>query len=398
MTVKVVQIIDRLNVGGPTRYVTWLGSCMSTDEFENVVITGNIVAGEGDMSWYAKDADVKLHFIPELSREISIKDITVLCKIILLLHQLQPDIVHTHKAKAGALGRIAAYLYRLSSKKNCRIVHVYHGHVFHSYYGHLKSKLFILIERLLAKLLTDVIITISQQQCLEILNKYFIGTVQQHRVIPYGLDFSTSPGPSLHNILGINTDVPIVGLVGRLCEIKNPSMFIHAAQILKTRQLNIKFVIIGDGHLRSELELLVADLDLVDTVLFTGFRDDVMNLYRDLNIITITSFNEGTPFTLIEAMNFGVPVVSTQVGGVVDLMGHKIKLLDLPDGVKSWENGLTVSSKDIVSFADAVQYLIEHQEIAKKIGNTALEFVRLNYSKQRFISDMSRLYKDLTAF
>jgi glycosyltransferase involved in cell wall biosynthesis len=253
-----------------------------------------------------------------------------------------------------------------------------------------------LIERLLAKLLTDVIITISQQQHFEIFNKFSIGTVQQHRVIPYGLDFSTSPGPSLHNILGIKSDVPIVGLIGRLCEIKNPSLFIQAAQILKAKQLNFKFVIIGDGHLRSDLELLVADLDLVDTVLFTGFRDDVMNLYSDLQIITITSLNEGTPFTLIEAMNFGVPVVSTQVGGVIDLMGQKINLTDLPDGIESWENGLTVSSKDIVSFANAVQFLIEHNEVANKMGCRAIEFVRRNYSKQRFVEDMSGLYRDLT--
>lgn len=398
MTVRVVQIIDRLNVGGPTKYVTWLASCL-TDQFKTCVVTGRIISGEEDMTWYAKNAGVDLLVIPELSREISYKDIIVLYKILVFLFRFKPHIIHTHKAKAGAVGRLAAYLYRMLSGHNCKIIHVYHGHIFHSYYGNIKTKLFITIEQFLARYCTDIIVTVSQQQRQEINEKYQIGHKCQYRVIPYGIDFSTSLSnlPSLNRILGVSKKIPIVGFVGRLCEIKNPALFIQAAKLLKLRKIECKFVLIGDGNLRKNLMLLVSKLDLNDTVTFMGFRNDVMNIYSDLSIISITSFNEGTPFTLIEAMNFKVPVVSTLVGGVVDIMGDPNEIIDLPNNVTAWSNGLTVQSQDVTAFADAIQYIIEHNETAKIMGCNARHFVETRYSQQRFVLDMKNLYRQLTS-
>jgi len=397
MAIRVVQIIDRLNVGGPTKYVTWLSSLL-IDEFETCVVTGHIVKGEGDMSWYAKKANVDLRVIPEFSREISIKDFIVLYKMITFLCYYKPQVVHTHKAKAGAIGRLAVYVYRILTGKQCKVIHTYHGHIFHSYYNRYKTKLFVIIERVFAKYFTDVIITISRQQKQEINEIYRIGNKNQHRIIPYGLDFSISDEyvPCLNHILGVSNNVPIVGFVGRLCEIKNLTLFVHAAKLLKSKGIKCKFVLIGDGNLRSDLESLVAELGLKDTVFFMGFRNDVMNIYTNFTLISITSLNEGTPFTLLEAMHFKVPVVSTLVGGVVDIMGEPVQLTDLPPNVSAWENGLTVKSQDTVAFADAVQYIIEHDKLAQTMGRDASKFVGLHYSQQRFLLDMASLYRQLS--
>lgn len=399
MAKRIVQIIDRLNVGGPTKYVTWLSADLSPEEpreFETLLITGTVPPGEGDMSWFARDAGLSPLIIPEMSRELSLKDILVLWKLIIILFKFKPDLVHTHKAKAGAIGRAAALIYRTLTGRKCRIVHVYHGHIFHSYYGRLKSSIFVAIERLMAIIATDRILTISNQQRREIAEDFRVGFPRQHVVIPYGLDFTVTSGPSLRQIPSLaDPQIPLVGLAGRLCEVKNHEMFIEAAEILQQRGVRVKFVIIGDGHLRNQLEAMVKDRNLGDTVCFTGFRDDVMNLYQDLTIAAITSLNEGTPFTLIEAMNFGVPSVATAVGGVVDLMGAR--LADHPEfpGVNFWENGLTVSSRDSKAYADAIQYMLTNDSTRIDKGSNARQFIEANFSKQRFLRDIALLYREL---
>ena len=395
MTYKIVQIIDRLNVGGPTKYVAWLTSGLPASDFTSYLVTGSIVTGEGDMSWYVEEAGIKPIIIPELSRELSMNDFQVLWKVIRLLFSIKPDLVHTHKAKAGAIGRLAVFIYRILSGNKCKVVHVYHGHIFHSYYGKLRSYVYVLIERMLGRLKTDVILTISTQQQDEIKNTYQIGRSVRHEVIPYGLDFTVTKGPSLNEVLELQSDVLMIGLVGRLCEVKNHVQFIRAARTLKDRGLPIRFVIIGDGHLRPQLEQLVSELDLIDTVIFTGFRDDVMNFYQNLTIATITSLNEGTPFTLIEAMYFRIPVVSNLVGGVVDLMGKPIEISGLPDGVECWEHGLTVQKNELAAYANAIQFLIENEELRLEMGNLAAQFVVENFSRNRFLLDMKNLYVSL---
>jgi glycosyltransferase involved in cell wall biosynthesis len=394
MAKRVMQIIDRLNVGGPTKYVTWLAAGLDPAKFQNLVVTGTIPPGEGDMTWFARQAGVEPLIIPEMSRELSMKDFLVLWKLLRLMISYKPDLVHTHKAKAGAIGRLAVLLYTLLTGNSCRVVHIFHGHIFHSYYGRIKTGIFLIIEKILARLATDRILTISEQQRQEIGDTFGVGVPAQHEVIAYGLDFSAPAGPSLHSILGVSSDIPIIGLVGRLCEVKNHEMFIESARILNERNIPVIFAIIGDGHLREDLEKKVSQLDLNNMVHFTGFRDDVMNLYRDLSIAAITSLNEGTPFTLIEAMNFGIPVVATAVGGVIDLMGAKISGAQI-GRVEFWQNGLTVDSRDAAAYADAVQYLIENPITRREMGGQAAGFCLAHYSRERFIRDITDLYDRL---
>lgn len=387
MPIRVIRIIDRLNVGGPAKHVTWLTAGLDPSEFETLLVTGTVPPGEGDMSWFAHQSGVEPLVIPEMSRELSPRDLLVVLKLLRLFFKYKPDIAHTHKAKAGAAGRAAAFVYNLLGGR-CRVVHTYHGHIFHSYYGRAKTAVFIAIERTLARLATDRIVTISEQQRYEIGDIFRVGQPAQHRVIPLGLDFTVTGPATLRSELVLDNDTPLVGIVGRLCEVKNHAMFIEAASMIE----GCRLVVIGDGHLREELERQARELGVTGTVHFTGFRDDVLNQYEDLDVVAITSLNEGTPLTLIEAMSRGVPAVATEVGGVVDLMGEP---RGVRDGLTIWEHGITVPSRDSIAFAKAVRYLIDRPEERRAMGESARHFVRSRLSKERLIKDIAGLYRGL---
>jgi len=399
--IRVVRIIDRLNIGGPSKHVTWLTAGLDSELFETTLITGVVPPGEGDMSYFARAAGVEPVVIEEMSRELGVVDIIVIFKILRELFRLKPHIVHTHKAKAGAVGRVAALIYKWLTPSALRlrprklsVVHTYHGHIFHSYYGAAKTRLFIAIERALARLCADRIIAISEQQRDEICRTYKVGRFEQFMVIPLGIDFDetrASPG-RLRAEIGIRAGETLIGAVGRLCEVKNHALLIESAAILKNH--NARFAIIGDGNLRAELEAGAVRAGVDSRVAFTGFRDDAVSLYADFDIAALTSFNEGTPLALIEAMCCGRAVASTEVGGVVDLMGRRIETLD---GFTVWDHGVTAPSRDVVSFANGLKFLIERPDLRREMGARGREFVSSRLSKERLIGDIDGLYCDLIA-
>lgn len=398
--IRIVRIIDRLNIGGPAKHVTWLTSGLDPKRFCTTLIAGSVPANEGDMTYYARKAGIDPIIIKEMSRELSAADLVVIAKLVRLLFQLRPQIVHTHKAKAGAVGRTAALIYRLLtfslfSGRRCGTVHTFHGHIFHSYYGPLKSRLFIWIERLLAMFCTDRIIAISPQQRSEIQGHFNVGGETQFDVISLGIDLDeidSAAAGRLRAELKIEPDVPLVGIVGRLCEIKNQAMFIEAAARVCEKDSTAQFAVIGNGELRVELEGLAQAREMQDRIHFLGFRADMLSLYQDLDIAAITSLNEGTPLTLIEAMSNGCALASTDVGGVTDLMGSK---LGREDGFLLWEHGVTVPSRDIEAFSRALQFLIDNPSLRKEMGERGREFAQNRFSKERLIADIENLYYKL---
>jgi glycosyltransferase involved in cell wall biosynthesis len=403
---RIVRVIDRLNIGGPAKHVVWLSSGLETAEFESTLITGTVPPGEGDMSYFASDNGVEPIVVKQMSRELGARDLLVIAKLARLFFRLRPDVVHTHKAKAGAAGRVAAMIYKwatpsalLLRPRSCRVVHTYHGHIFHSYYGRAKTRLFVAIERALARFCTDRIVVISEQQRREICEAFGVGRSEQFRVIPLGIDIAEEAAPvapaEFRREIGASPDDVLVGIVGRLCEVKNHSMFLEAAArlIQETSLTNVRFVVIGDGHLRSRLEERASALGVSDRVLFTGFRADVQTLYSELDIVALTSLNEGTPLTLIEAMNRGVPVVSTEVGGVPDIMGAHI---ETHEGFSAWDHGLTARTLDVEGFAAAVRYLVERDDLRREMGERGRQFVRDHLSRERLVSDITELYRDLS--
>jgi glycosyltransferase involved in cell wall biosynthesis len=397
--IRVVRIIDRLNIGGPAKHVTWLTAGLDPERFETTLITGVVPENEGDMGYFARTAGVEPLLIEEMSRELSPGDVIALFKILRALFRLKPHIVHTHKAKAGAVGRLAATIYKWLTPsalwlrpRRLGVIHTYHGHIFHSYYGAAKTRLFIAIERALARFCADRIVAISERQRDEICRAFKVGRSDQYAVIPLGIDFDEidSRRGRLRREIGTGADDVLVGVVGRLCEVKNHAMLIESAAKMKIG--GAAFVIVGDGHLRAELSAQAQAAGLEGRVSFTGFRDDAASLYADFDIAALTSLNEGTPLTLIEAMGCGCAVASTEVGGVPDLMGRRRESLD---GFTVWDHGVTAPSRDVEAFTGGLKYLIERPDLRREMGERGRAFVLTKLSKERLISDIENLYRGL---
>ncbi|MCW5959751.1 MAG: glycosyltransferase [Pyrinomonadaceae bacterium] len=392
---KIIRIIARLNVGGPARHVVWLSKEFQNEADQTVLIAGTVPPGEEDMRWFAEENGVSPVFVESLSRELSPKDAVSLWNILKIIFREKPDVIHTHTAKAGTIGRVAAIIYRTFSRRRIFIVHTFHGHIFHNYYGSGKTKIFLAIERFLARFASDRIVVISDQQFSEIHEKFGVGRREQFRVIPLGIDLEKfAPGNADENLLRdqlkTGEDEMLIGFVGRLTEIKNLPMLMRAAEILKNNVQNSRFVICGDGNVRTQLEDMAREKDLDGFLEFIGNREDIENIYAGLDIVALTSLNEGTPLSLIEAMAGGKAVISTAVGGVVDLLGE---IVSEHDGFQVRVRGVSVESKDFQGFAAGLRFLIENSELRKDLGKSGLRFVQENYSKERLFQDIRELYK-----
>jgi glycosyltransferase involved in cell wall biosynthesis len=400
---KILRIIARLNVGGPARHVIWLTEGLQSYGFETVLVTGVVPAGEEDMSYVAVASGVGPLTLPQMSREISVKDVLTIWKLFRLMRRERPDIVHTHTAKAGTVGRLAGMMYRAlpGKTRRCRFVHTYHGHVFHSYYGRFKTSLFIAIERFLARFATDRIVVISQQQRREINEVFGVGRPEQFAVIPLGIDLGAYASwrdrrSQMRRELNLTEQEVLVGIVGRVTEIKNHEMFLRAAALLKKNlSTPVRFVIIGDGSLLRKLESQLSSLGLKEKVSFLGTRTDPEIFYPALDIVALTSLNEGTPLTLIEAMANARPVIATAVGGVVDLLGSPIAPDEAATGYQLCERGISIASGDANGFASGLERLIDDEALRDSLGQLGLEFVTQNYSKERLLADVAHLYRGL---
>jgi glycosyltransferase involved in cell wall biosynthesis len=407
---KILRVIARLNVGGPARHVVWLTDGLKAMGHDTVLVTGVVPPGEDDMNYFATAAGITPITIREMSREISPKDLLAAWKIYRLMLRERPDIVHTHTAKAGAIGRLAGLMYRWLApsaaigKRQCRFVHTFHGHVFHSYYGRAKTEMFLTIERFLART-TDRIVVVSEQQRREINEKFHVGRPEQFEVIPLGLDLEAfanweSRRSRVRAEMHAADNDMLIGIVGRLTDVKNHEMFLHAAARMKELMAGqnlgprFRFVIVGDGRLHASLESKARELGLSEEVAFLGTRNDPENFYAALDIVALTSFNEGTPLTLIEAMANERPVIATAVGGVVDLLGPTISD---HDGYAVCERGISVNGGEVESFARGLVRLLTDGPLRIRLAAAGRDFVYANYGKARLIRDISNLYERLLA-
>lgn len=405
---KILRIIARLNVGGPARHVVWLTNELQDNEFRSVLIAGTVPAGEENMDYLAEQNGVKPVFIAEMSRELSMRDAISLYKLYRLIKQEKPDIVHTHTAKAGTIGRIAAFLYRwltwktlIGRPRRIRIVHTFHGHVFHSYYGKLKTSVFITIEKILARFATDTIIVISPQQSREIHGEFGIGRSRQFAVVPLGIDLAPFANTEavrskIRHEIGAGPNELLIGFVGRLTEIKNVSLLLKVADLYNQSDDDtlpkLRFIIVGDGHLRESLERESKELGLSQTVKFLGNRTDTETIYAGLDVVALTSLNEGTPLSLIEGMASERAVISTAVGGVADLLGQ---VDDDKEGFSVCARGVLVERDSARSFFNGLIYLVKNEKLRERMGARGRSFVAAEYSKDRLVRDIKDLYRNL---
>jgi glycosyltransferase involved in cell wall biosynthesis len=381
--VRVMRIIARLNVGGPAIHTVLLTEGLEDGEFHSLLVTGKHGEHEGDMSYVAGDRGITPTVIPELGRELSWQDdLVAFWKLVGLIRSFRPQIVHTHTAKAGAIGRFAAIVAGVPVR-----VHTFHGHVFRGYFGPTKTQVFLWIERFLGRF-TQRVVAISELQRDELCDVYRVIPRRRCDVIPLGFDLrpfavAERRRGDLRRELGAPDGRPLIGIVGRLVPIKNHAMFLDVARrVLDVRDAG--FVVVGDGELRSELERAARERGLADHVRFLGWRRDLDVIYADMDVVTLTSINEGTPVTLIEGLAAARPVVATRVGGVADVVEHE-------------RTGLLVPGGDVDGCARAVLRLLADPGLGERFGREGRERALVRYGSQRLVDDVRRLYLELLA-
>lgn len=375
-----MRIISRMNVGGPARHVAILNSGLDPARYESLLVFGEEGLAEGTLRDIV-DPGARTVSIPELGREISpVADSVTLAKLVRLMRQTRPDIVHTHTAKAGFVGRVAARLCGVPI-----IVHTYHGHVFHGYFSPRKTNVFLRLERICAGF-SSRLVTISPRLRDEI-SQYGVADRSRIEVVPLGLRLGPHGAHprrtgDFRRSLGISEDALLIGTVGRLVPIKNLGLLLEAASIARARIPDLHVVFVGDGELRSQLQEQADALGLSNVVTFAGWQGDLPAVYADLDATVISSHNEGTPACLIEAMASGCPVIATSVGGV-------------PDMIISGVTGQLTPPGDANALATAIVQLVNEPEQARRMADQARGEALARYDEQRLIADMDRLYTEL---
>jgi len=302
-----------------------------------------------------------------------------------LLRRVKPDVVHTHTAKAGTLGRVAAAVYNASRlrERRCFVVHTFHGHVLDGYFGPTTSQLVRMTERGLAHL-SDCVIALSERQREDLVSRYRIAPADAVALVPLGLEltpFLELPArAAARAAFGVPQEAVVIAFVGRLVPVKQPLALLDAFAIVSAECPGARLLVIGDGELRQSMEEAIRRHDLTERVILLGWRSDLQSVYSATDIVALTSRNEGTPVALIEAMAAGTPVVATAVGGVPDL---------IVDGV----NGLLVPVNDTRAMAEALTRLIRAPEERDRLGRAGRAYVMTRYGADRLAVDLDRLYR-----
>src|SRR5215472_5661249 len=380
--IKIIRVIARLNIGGPAIHVTNLTAGLDPNRFESILVTGTENPGEGSLLDAALARGVQPVLIPEIVGEASFKprDLKALLALYRLMRKERPQIVHTHTAKAGFLGRLAARLARVPI-----VVHTYHGHVLHGYYSSAKTHLLRRIERALARI-TDRIIAVSAQVKADLVG-YRVAGDGKITVIPLGLELepflaSAQHRDALRRELGLENGARLIGIVGRVFPIKNHRLFLEAAARVAGEEPDARFIVVGNGIPRTEMEEYARRLGVADRVIFTGWRHDLPRVYPDLDVLVVSSKNEGTPVSAIEAMASGRPVVATRVGG-------------LPDLIEEGNTGCLVPSEDASALAAAIVRVLRDPEAARRMGEAARRRVSEQFRSERLLADLEGLYTKL---
>ncbi len=390
---RILRIINRLNLGGPTWNAALLTKHLSP-EFETMLVSGYIDQNEASSEFLLHEMGIRPVYIHGMYREINpFLDVPAFLRLRKLIAAFQPDIVHTHAAKAGALGRLAAW--------SCGVpivVHTFHGHVFHSYFNRAVSALFVRIERYLAKR-SHCIVAISDQQKHDLVERFRICPSHKVEVIPLGLDLERfRKGQEAKRMRfrahhGVADHEVVISIVGRLVPVKNHRLFIEAIyRLTRLTDRALKVFIVGDGALRQTLMqqarqfgLLVGDASgehRQAMITFTSWVREIDEVYAGSDVVALTSYNEGTPVSLIEAIVAGKPIVSTLVGAVGDLV---------KDGI----NGFLIQNFDSDAFAQALCRLVEDATLRHTMGTALTRQIEERYGYWRLIAETGRLYRRL---
>ncbi|RJR21267.1 MAG: glycosyltransferase family 1 protein [Nitrospiraceae bacterium] len=379
--IKIAQVITRLDWGGSPDIIRLVCKSLDPDRFDITLITGPSKNPSSMTENFLTEFKNRVITVPQLQRDVKpLDDIIALFRLYRLFRKEKFDIVHTHTAKAGALGRIAA---RLAGRAG--VIHTSHGHNFYGYFGPAKSKLVIMAERFLTHF-TDRITALTDLEKKD-LSSYNVARPEKVDIINSGLELELyrnvkADKNGRRDKLGIKSGSVLVGMVGRLEQIKGPGYFIEAAVSVAEKCPQAEFLVVGEGSLRYKLESRCRELKISDRVTFTGWREDIPEILPGLDILVLPSLNEAVGRTLIEAGACGIPVVATKVGGI-------------PEIVKDMETGILVPPGDADGLARALISLIEDNDKRQRMGEMARFWADDKFSASRMVASFSDLYESV---
>ena len=387
---RVLRIANRFNIGGPTFNVAYLTRYL--ENYETLLIGGSLDECEDSSDYILTNLGLHPTIVPEMKREIDPKmDWKAYWRVREIIREFKPHIVHTHASKPGAIGRLAAIHEGVPV-----VLHTFHGHVFHSYFGKVKTQFYKTIERYLANRSTRVI-AISEGQANELSEEHAICSKSKIAIVPLGFDLTKfndhteAKRLAFRQEYGLEDNTIAICIVGRLVPIKNHGFLIKVIQKLKEQTSHpFKLFIVGDGEERTAIENLILDAGLsysnekINTadITFTSWIKDVDWVYAGCDIVTLCSLNEGTPVSLIEAQAAGIPIVSTKVGGIKNVVKEQVTALLTEPG-------------DLEGFTSHLKQLVENESKRLELSEHGWNFVKDNFHYTRLVKDMDRLYAQL---
>ncbi|HET7146257.1 MAG TPA: glycosyltransferase family 4 protein [Gaiellaceae bacterium] len=385
--ITILRVIARLNVGGPALHVAYLTEGLSSRGYDTTLVAGTLARGEASMEHIAAARGVSVVALDDLSREISpLADLRSVLTIVRLIRRHRPQILHTHTAKAGAVGRIAA---RLAGDARPRvIVHTFHGHVLRGYFGPLKTRFFRVLERGLARWTTTLVAVSPEVR--DDLVALGVAPAEKFAVVRLGIELDERVAAAdvrrdeIRRTIGIPADAFVVGWVGRMTAVKRTPDVLEAFARLAADDPGAVLLLVGDGPDREPLERLAHRLGIAKRCRFVGYQDDVGPFYSALDVLLLPSANEGTPVSVIEALAAGRPVVATRVGGVPDVV---------TDGV----DGFVVGAGDIAALGERLVELARDPALRAEMARNGRERVVGRYAVERLVDDTDRLYRTLLA-
>jgi glycosyltransferase involved in cell wall biosynthesis len=385
--IKILRVIARLNVGGPALHVAYLTTGLADRGYETTLVAGTLARGEESMATVAEARGVKIETLPALHREIGLlHDAQAILRLARLIRQERPTILHTHTAKAGAVGRIAAVL--AGTARPPIIVHTFHGHVLRGYFNPFTTFAFRMLERWLARV-TTALIAVSPE-VRDDLVRLHVAPASKFTIIRLGIeleertDTDEETRRETRRQLGMAPDAFVVGWVGRMTAVKRTDDVIRALRGLVGRGVDAYLCLVGDGPDREHLERYAHELGVVKRCLFLGYQEDVSQFYGAMDALILPSMNEGTPVSVIEALAAQRPAVATRVGGT-------------PDVIRDGVDGFLVEVGDVDALSDRLAELAADPERRARMGADGRERVLGRYAVERLVDDIDRLYRELLA-
>ena len=385
--VKVLRVIARLNVGGPALHVAYLTAGLADRGYDTLLVAGTVSRGEESMALAALERGLRIETLDDLHRKIApLRDARAILRLARLIRRERPTILHTHTAKAGAVGRIAALL--AGGARPPVIVHTFHGHVLRGYFSMPATLGFRTLERWLAKM-TTALVAVSPE-VRDDLVRLGVAPASKFRVVRLGVEVdervATGAGrlDDTRNLLGISSDAFVVGWVGRMTAVKRTPDVLEAFRGLLDRNVDAYLMLVGDGPDRKQLERNAHDLGIGRRCLFLGYQDDVAGYYSAIDVLLLPSANEGTPVSVIEALAAERPAVATRVGGV-------------PDVIRDGVDGYLVAPGDTEGLAERLTALARDPALRARMGAQGRARVLERYTVARLVDDIDRLYRSLLA-